>query len=138
MFELEYVIKKIFSKNIFLCRFMTNNHTNFGALAEAHAAQYLQKKGYILLEKNYRYQKAEIDIVVEKNNTLIFVEVKARKNSTFGNPEEFVSKKKQQLLFSAAENYIFDIKWKNNIRYDIIAILNNKNMKILHLEDAFY
>ncbi len=110
----------------------------WGALAEAHAVKYLQQKGYTLLEKNYRYQRAEIDIIVQKENILVFVEVKARKNNHFGNPEQFVNKKKQALLLSASVQYMIEKKWQQDIRFDIIAILNPQQMHILHLEDAFY
>ena len=65
----------------------------FGALAEKLAATFLQKKGFTILEHNYRYQKAEIDIIAKKNNLLVFVEVKARSGGDFGYPETFVHAK---------------------------------------------
>jgi len=110
----------------------------FGKESENLAASYLKDKGFIILTQNYRYKKAEIDIIARKNNCLYFVEVKARKNTKFGYPEEFVTSYKQRLLKKAAENYILEHHWNEPIRFDIIAILQQEDVvELVHFEDAF-
>lgn len=106
-----------------------------GESGEKQAFDYLTAKGYEVLEQNYRHGRAEIDIICLFRNTLIFVEVKKRKNNDYGYPEEFVSKNQQRLIMKASEHYIYAINWQRNIRYDIIAITNED---IHHLEDVFF
>ena len=106
-----------------------------GKLGEDLAAAYLSEKGYIILSRNYRYKKSEIDIIAIYNNTLIFIEVKFRKNNTFGNPEAFVTAKKESMILMGAENYIFENKWKGKIRFDIVSLTSKENL--VHFEDAF-
>ncbi len=112
--------------------------TERGNLGETIASHFLLKKGYQIIERNYRYKRAEIDLIATFQNTLIFIEVKLRKNSFFGFPEEYVTKAKAELVKSAAENYIFEKDWKADIRFDIVSILKTTfKEEILHLEDAF-
>ena len=115
------------------------NTKKTGNYGEKLAADFLVQKNYQLLEKNYKFLKKEIDIIAQKDNLLIFVEVKFRKNTKFGNPEESVNFKKQKNIKKVAENYIFLKNWQQNIRFDIIAITyKNKIIEIQHFEDAFY
>ena len=109
--------------------------TELGRIGEQIASEFLISKGYQLLIKNYRYKRDEIDLIVQFQNILIFVEVKARKNNKFGNPEESVNKTKISNIIRAAQNYIQEIDWKKNIRFDIVAVTGNE---IMHFEDAFY
>ena len=103
------------------------------------AAEYLAGKGYEVLERNYRYGRAEIDLIVKKKNWLVFVEVKTRSCSDFGFPEEFVDRVKEELILMAAENYIHKINWEGNVRYDIVSVLGvGVGREIVHFEDAFY
>ena len=114
-------------------------HQQWGREAEDLAASYLQQKGFNILVRNYRYQKAEIDIIAQKGHCLAFVEVKARKSSSYGYPETFVSPAKQALIREAAENYIIEQDWTQAMQFDIIAVLqHNGNIQITHFEDAFY
>ena len=106
-----------------------------GLEGEHVAAEYLLGKGYQIVARNYRSARAEIDLIVKKDNWLVFVEVKTRSGSGFGFPESFVDKQKEQNILFAAENYMIQINWKGNVRYDIISILNGA---IEHFEDAFY
>jgi len=100
------------------------------------AVSYLSKHGFEILERNYRHGRGEIDIIcLYKNELLVFVEVKLRKDVGYGMPEEFVSNAQQRMVISTAEDYIFAVNWKKDIRFDIIAIHENK---IEHIEDAFY
>lgn len=113
-------------------------HNELGEIGEQLAIDYLLKNGYQILERNYRYIKAEVDIIALKENTLIAVEVKTRSSNYFGNPEDFVSKKKIKLLVFAVDYYVIQRDLDVNVRFDIIAITLEKNShKLEHLEDAF-
>jgi len=114
------------------------SHNDFGNQGEEIAIEYLQKKGYTIVEKNYRYLKAEVDIIARKGNELIAVEVKTRSSLSFGNPQDFVSKKKIQLLVKAMDYYVVENDLDVEVRFDIIAIHQTKiKTNIEHLEDAF-
>jgi putative endonuclease len=106
-----------------------------GLNGESLAAEYLINKGYEIVARNYRYGRAEIDLIVRKGNWLVFVEVKTRANDKFGFPEEFVDRKKEENILYAAENYIYANDSQELIRYDVVSILGKD---IVHLEDAFY
>ena len=112
---------------------------NFGKLGEDKAASFLTEKGYEIVERNYRYKKSEVDIICKKENLLVFVEVKTRSNKNFGEPETFVSHSQQKAILRAAEEYMLQTNWPSDIRFDIIAIVINKDFEELtHLKDAFY
>ena len=66
---------------------------DLGKSGEEIAANYLEKRGYVVLAKNYRYLKAEVDLIVQRENTIIGVEVKTRSTRDFGNPQDFIKKK---------------------------------------------
>lgn len=117
---------------------MTDNIKR-GAEGEDMAATYLEQKGFVVLERNYRYKRSEIDLIVRRGNWLIFVEVKTRTSDAYGLPEEFVDYKKKKKIFEGADYYMFYINWSGNVRYDIIAIsMASGQPRIHHLEDAFY
>lgn len=116
---------------------MYKNHLT-GQQGEQWAADFLIEKGYTILEKNFRYKKAEIDLIVRKDKLIVFVEVKTRTNLEFGEPEEAVSKNKVRVIVAGAEEYIKQIGWFHDIRFDIIAIHLQNKPQILHIEDAFY
>lgn len=107
-----------------------------GQIAESKAAKYFQQNGFKLLEKNYRYRRAEIDLVVGKADLLVFVEVKYRKSNDYGEPEQFVTTNQQTKILEAADEYIHQNNWNGNIRFDIVAI--NAQGDLEHFEDAFY
>ena len=110
-----------------------------GDEGEALAARFLEQKGFVVLERNYRYKKSEIDLIVKRENWLVFVEVKLRSSIAFGYPEEFVDYHKKKMIFAGALNYMIEKDWQGNVRYDIVAInLKNDEYEIHHVEDAFY
>ncbi|AZI33574.1 YraN family protein [Kaistella carnis] len=114
-------------------------HNDFGNLAEQLAADFLEKKGYKILVKNFRYQKAEIDIIASFENLIIIVEVKARGSDIFMEPQEAVTKKKIKSLVMATDFFMKDRNLDQEVRFDIIAVLpdERKKLQITHLEDAF-
>ena len=114
-------------------------HNELGKKGEQLAIDYLVKKGYTILDKNWRFQKAEVDIIAQKKETLAVVEVKTRSSIEFGNPLDFVNPKKIKLLVSAIDEYVVSKNLDVDVRFDIIAIVHeNKNFILEHLEDAFY
>lgn len=114
-------------------------HNLLGQKGEKLALEYLLQQGFIVLEKNFRYQKAEVDIIAIKDEQIILVEVKTRSTDFFGGPEESVTKSKQRLLTEAADYYITSRQLKNEVRFDVISIISAKGkISINHIKDAFY
>lgn len=114
-------------------------HNELGKKGEQLALELLQKKGYTILDKNWRYLKAEVDIIAQKENTLAVVEVKTRSSIDFGDPQDFVKPKKIKLLVSAIDEYVTSKDLDVEVRFDIIAIVKKgTKFSIEHLEDAFY
>ena len=114
-------------------------HNELGKFGEELAVEFLQKKGYDILETNWTFQKAEIDIIAQKENILAVVEVKTRSSIEFGLPQDFVKPKKIQLLVKAVNEYVISNDLDVEIRFDIVAIYKeDKTYKIEHIEDSFY
>ena len=113
-------------------------HNDLGNEGEKISIEYLQKKGYEILEKNYRYLKAEVDIIAKIKNIVAVIEVKTRSTNEFGNPQDFVNPKKIKLLTSAIDHYVIENDLDVEVRFDIVAIIKQKNVfQIEHLKDAF-
>ena len=93
-------------------------HNDLGILGEQLAVEYLIKKGYVILEKNFRFEKHEIDIIAKHKQVLIVVEVKTRSTSKFGEPQNFVKPKQISRLVNAANAFML----KNN--FDILLSSN--------------
>lgn len=115
-------------------------HLAIGKEGERLAASYLAGKGYDRIAENWRYKKAEIDLIFRDGEELVFVEVKTRTNVAFGTPEMFVDKKKERLMMDAANHYIDSIGYDGLIRFDIVAVIlsPSKVPKIDHFKDAFF
>ncbi|MEO0045625.1 MAG: hypothetical protein RL705_816 [Bacteroidota bacterium] len=114
-------------------------HNELGKFGEELAVDFLQQKGFAILETNWTFQKAEIDIIAQKENTLAVVEVKTRTSIEFGLPQDFVKPKKIQLLVKGVNEYVTSNDLEVEVRFDIIAIYKEENnYKIDHIEDAFY
>jgi putative endonuclease len=107
-----------------------------GSDGENLAAAFLVQKGFEIVERNYRFKHAEIDIIVKRENWLIFIEVKTRKSNAFGEPEEFVDEFKARKIFEAAEHYIFSKDWHGHVRFDVVAVKPGIVPEIVHFEDA--
>lgn len=114
-------------------------HNDLGKLGEELAVEFLVKKGYSIVETNWTFQKAEIDIIAKKENVLAVVEVKTRSSIDFGLPQDFVSPKKIQLLVKAINEYVIANDLEVEVRFDIIALHKDGNEFVVeHLKDAFY
>ncbi len=111
-----------------------------GQIGEDLAVRHLQNQGYHILERNWRYSHAEVDIIAMDGEILVFIEVKTRSNTHFGQPEDFVSTKQADRLAKVANVYMEHIQHDWEIRFDIIAILHTDHTtaQINHIKGAFF
>jgi len=113
-------------------------HYELGKEGEQLAVDFLIKSGYRILERNWRFQKAEIDIIARMKDTLVVVEVKTRSTNEFGNPQDFVNQKKIKLLVHAVNEYVNQRDFDVEVRFDIVAItMRDHKCQLEHLKDAF-
>lgn len=114
-------------------------HNEFGKEGEEIAVNFLVEKGYRIVYRNFRYLKAEVDIIAEKDDMMVMVEVRARSNDQIIAIADTITKKKIKLLVMAADYFVTEMKLDKEVRFDIIAILKNKKvLKIEHMKSAFY
>ena len=119
------------------------NNSDIGKKGEKIAVEYLTSLGYSILERNWRYSKAEIDIIAKDKEILVFVEVKTRSSVLYGQPEEFISDYQQELIFRASQRYMEKINYNWEIRFDSISIVVNekyewKDYEIKHHLDIYH
>jgi len=114
-------------------------HNELGKKGEQLAVDFLIKNGYDIVERNYHFDKAEVDIIAKQNDILAIIEVKTRSTRDFGNPQDFVKPKQIKNLVKAVDEYVTVNELDVEVRFDIIAIVNQNNKyDIEHIEDAFY
>lgn len=107
-----------------------------GSTGENLAAAFLEGKGFRVVAKNFRCKKAEIDLIVQREDWLVFVEVKTRASNSYGEPETFVSAQQSKMIYAAAEEFIYSNNWRGHIRFDIVSVRPGPDPEILHFEDA--
>lgn len=111
-----------------------------GNEGEELAAAYLESKGYTILEQNYHFERAEVDIVAYNESFIIFVEVKKRATNWFGEPEEYIDDEKMENVYKAAEAWIYERKMDGApVRFDVISILqkDSEAPDIKHFKNVF-
>lgn len=111
-----------------------------GYAYEKLAEKYLCQQGYKIKSRNFRIRKGEIDLIALDNNTLVFVEVRFRKNSLYGSPEETITRQKQTRIILTAQHYMTKFNlWNTNARFDVITIQPTAggDFKINWLKNAF-
>ena len=114
-------------------------HNEFGKEGEQIAVDYLIGKGYAIKYRNYRFLKAEIDIIAQIESTLAIIEVRSRSTDFVENIADTITKKKIDLLVMGADHYVTERDLDVEVRFDVITILKNKKVfEIEHLESAFY
>ncbi len=114
-------------------------HNELGKEGEQIAVDFLRENGYTIIERNYRFDKAEVDIIGRKDNILAITEVKTRSSLDFGNPQDFVRPKQIKNLVKAVDAYVNSNNLDVEVRFDIIAISKQgKTYNIEHLKDAFF
>ncbi len=115
------------------------SHNDLGKQGEDAAVEFLLNNGHEILVRNYRFKKAEVDIISKQGKHIVFTEVKTRSTGAFGHPEEFVDKKKRLLMKAAADEFMYQHKIDAEIRFDIVSVSNEKReLKIYHIQDAFF
>ena len=114
------------------------DHNDLGELGEERARDFLVENGYRIRETNWRTGSLELDIIAEKNDTLVIVEVKTRSGAFADNPEQYIDNRKIKNIVNAAERYIMRYDWNGDTRFDVIAVVvNGQKVEIDHIEDAF-
>lgn len=115
------------------------DHIAFGTLGEKMAANYLEQRGYLILERNYKVKSGEIDIIAAEKDVLVFVEVKTRSSCLFGRPLEAVDRRKQQKIIRTAQWYLSRTnQYHKACRFDIIEIMKQgKQFCVNQIQDAF-
>lgn len=113
-----------------------SDKTETGRRGENLAAEFFVDNGYSVVARNFRYGKAEIDLIVKRDNWLLFVEVKTRSSVAYGEPEDFISDLQINRIFDAADEYIHRIDWKGNIRFDVVTVKLGDKVVVEHFEDA--
>ena len=117
---------------------MTRN-ISLGKIGEDLAAQYLIDKGYVILDRNWRAYRKEIDIIAIDGKDIVFVEVKTRQDDEYGSPEMAVNRQKRSHIYAAASSYYYKNKISLDVRFDIISILyHHGSPEIEHIVDAFH
>lgn len=112
-------------------------HIALGKKGEDKAVLHLTQTGYRILHRNWSSEKLEIDIIALKDDIVVFIEVKARSTSKYGWPEEAITKAKAKNLIEAAELYLEDQNLENEIRFDIISLVQqNSSFTLQHFIDA--
>jgi putative endonuclease len=102
---------------------MLNRRQQYGKEAESIAARHLEKNGYKILERNFRTQLGEIDIIAKDRETVVFVEVKARRSNSYGNPKWSITARKQRKISMLALYYLKTSKLGGSkARFDVVAI----------------
>ncbi|GLU42931.1 YraN family protein [Allomuricauda sp. NBRC 101325] len=115
------------------------NHNNFGKLGEKIAKDHLLASGYEICVQNYRFQKAEVDIIARKDDVLVIVEVKSRNKGFLEDISEVIHPKKVKLLTLAANHFVEENDLDVEVRFDVITVVKNReNFEIEHFESAFY
>lgn len=102
--------------------------------AEERACEYLRSLGYLIVARNWRWRRGEVDIIARDRGTLVFVEVKARSTGRFGHPAEAVDERKRGKLIAAAKAFLGRDLGKVPVRFDVVAVLGDE---IQHLRGAF-
>ena len=110
-----------------------------GKAGEDLAASFLENRGFKIIARNYRFERGEIDLIAEEGDELVFVEVKARRSTIFGAPEDAVTERKQEQVHTVADGYLFERDIENRpCRFDVIAIeFKNGKAEIRHIQNAF-
>jgi putative endonuclease len=118
---------------------MTHARLSFGLFGEELACQALEQRGYVILTRRYRTKHGEIDIVARHGECLVFVEVKARQDGSFGDPEEAVTLRKQQQMVWMATDYLArHVAGEVACRFDVVGINTRTDPPSVTLvEDAF-
>ncbi|TRX72397.1 YraN family protein [Carboxylicivirga sp. M1479] len=115
------------------------DHNVLGKKGEAIAAEYLEKKGFEILERNWVYNHKEIDLIAKHNNYLVVIEVKTRSTDGWESPKEAITNGKIRFIVEATEAYINEMDIENEVRFDVVTLIpNGEDWTIEHIDEAFH
>jgi len=106
-------------------------------LGENRALEFLEQQGFHLVTRNYRHGHGEIDLILSKEELLVFVEVKTRTSRRFGFPEEHLSWQQISKIQATAEAFLAAHRWTNNIRFDVMAVILSPRASVRHFKDVY-
>ena len=119
---------------------MTTKRQRFGDAGEKAAEDVLARDGYRVVARKHRCPRGEVDLVLERGELLVFVEVRTRATSVFGAPEETVGVEKQRRIVRAARDFL--ARWRGpprGARFDVVAVLDRpEGPRVSHIPDAFH
>ncbi|MCG8579104.1 MAG: YraN family protein [Bacteroidales bacterium] len=114
-------------------------HNELGKTGEAIAAEFLEEKGFEILERNWVHNKKELDLIAMHNNYLVIIEVKTRTSDGWEHPKEAITNGKIRSIVSATESYIYQTNTLNEVRFDVVTLIaNGDDWNIEHIEEAFH
>ena len=114
-------------------------HNEIGKEGEAIARRYLEKRGYRIAETNWRFRRAEVDLIAyTPQDVLVFLEVKTRSSEDFGSPASFVDDKKRRFMVAAARAYMIAREYEWEVRFDIIGVVMREPPVVRHYQDVFF
>ena len=114
-------------------------HNELGKTGEALAAEYLEKKGFEILERNWKYNHKELDLIAMHNDYLVIIEVKTRTSDGWENPKEAITNGKIRFIVEASEAYINETNIENEVRFDVVTLIpKGKDWIIEHIDEAFH
>ncbi len=117
---------------------MKKHNVSIGRMGEKMAEDFLADQGFTLAAKRFRTARGEIDLIVTKEDLVVFAEVKTRNSNRFGCASEAVTKKKQQTMAAVAQQFLIDKNWlEHPVRFDVIEVYPKEN-RICHISDAFF
>ena len=105
-----------------------------GRRGEQLAADYLVAKGYRIVERNWRCQTGELDLIAEEGETLVAVEVRTRRGQSLGSPEESITPAKQARLVDLSEAYAQETGWRGSLRIDVVAVVMDSRGRVQRLD----
>lgn len=109
-----------------------------GKLGEEYAADFLVRKGYTVVDRNFTSLNSEIDLIVKKDDLVVFVEVRIRASADYGFPETTLTRAKMNAIKRGAARYLWNKPKPPRVRFDMISIVEYPVFEIVHFEDAFY
>jgi putative endonuclease len=134
MFILEKLLTKFFKLHKEpISKIEDKTNLDTGHLGEEIAKNYLKRKGYKIIEQNWRTKCAEIDLVTRKKDVLVFVEVRTKTDDQFGTPEETLNKKKINRLIRSSQIYIKYKNYTDRYRIDSVCVMLNSNWNLVRL-----
>jgi len=121
---------------------MTTNRQTLGKMGEELAIRHLKRQGYAIVRVNQRVHKGEIDIICTKDELLVFVEVRTRSEYVSALPDDFIDRKKLQRWTNAALQYMEQVNWQGQYRFDLITVTKEKgyyhHLRLHHYKDVWF